>query len=391
MLNYQFAEVASRLQTAIRRKKSTPFKPIKKPSPQRVLLAGFVLLTVSLLAYFYLIGRNRYQVISSVLVRKATDTSIQSVTLGSLLSGGNQQSLEDARFLQTYLTSPQVMEDLEKKIDFRVAYAREGLDPFPGVWQGATREQVFDVFRRQINVGLDEVSGEVRIRTLAFNPETALQLNGFLIGQSEILVNRLNQDVYRQQLGFVQKQVELNAQRVRKETLALQDFQRNNNLLDAKAVATRNEVFIGELEGELAILRVELVTLQRKFTEPDAPEIEAVQAEVQALQQQITQERTALVSPTGKNLNEKLLKLAELEANLTFATDLYKAAIGVAEKTRVDSLQQQRFMAVLSKPLLPEEPWQYWRHKGFLTALATMLVGFSLTKFFLGMADSHRN
>jgi len=97
------------------------------------------------------------------------------------------------------------------------------------------------------------------------------------------------------------------------------------------------------------------------------------------------------VSPGGKNLSQKAAKQAELEANLNFATDLYKAAITSAEKNRVDSLQQQRFMAVLSKPLKPEDPSQYWRHKGFLTALSILVVGFALTKFLLGMADSHRN
>ncbi|MDM7958667.1 MAG: hypothetical protein QUV04_02785 [Synechococcus sp. WH 8007] len=98
-----------------------------------------------------------------------------------------------------------------------------------------------------------------------------------------------------------------------------------------------------------------------------------------------------MLAPQGKNLNEKAAKQAELEANLNFASDLYKSSITAAERTRIDSLQQQRFMAVLSKPLAPQEAWQYWRHKGFFTALATLLVGFALTKFLLGMADSHRN
>ncbi|MEB3262373.1 MAG: hypothetical protein VKK94_05370, partial [Cyanobacteriota bacterium] len=323
--------------------------------------------------------------------RKASDTTLPSITLGSIVSGGNQQSLEDARYLRTYLTSPQVLEDLEKKIDFRRLYARKGLDPYPGVWDGATREQVFEVFRKQINVGLDEMSGELKIHTYGFDASTALQLNRFLIGQSERFVNRLNQDVYRQQLDFAQQQVALNARRVKDDTLRLQEFQRANTVLDARAVAKGSEEFIGALEGELAKQRVQLATLQRQFSDPKAPEIEVMKAQVQELQLQIKQERGALVSPSGKNLNEKALKLAELEANLTFSTDLYKAALTAAEKTRVDSLQQQRFMALLSKPLLPEEPWQYWRHKGFLTTLAVLAVIYALSRFLLGMADSHRS
>lgn len=359
-------------------------------SPRAGIVCLF-LMALPVAFYFYVIGRDRYQVSSSVVVRKATDTSLPSLTLGSLVSGGNQSALEDARYLRTYLTSPEVLEDLEKRMDFRRLYAQRLPDLYPGVWRGATREQVLEVFRRQINVGLNEVSGELQIATFGFEPKTSLLLNQFLIGQSETFVNRLNQDVYKQQLDFTQQQVGLNARRVQQATLALKQFQRTNLVLNAKAEAVGSEQFIGALEGELAKQRVQLATLQRQFSDPKAPEIESVQAQVQELQQQIAKERGSLVSPTGKNLNEKGFKLAELEANLSFATDLYKTALTASEKTRVDSLQQQRFMAVLSKPLPPEEPWQYWRHKGFLTALATVLVGFALTKFLLGMADSHRN
>lgn len=360
----------------------------KKP---RAGIVCLFLMALPVAFYFYVIGRDRYQVSSSVVVRKATDTSLPSLTLGSLVSGGNQSALEDARYLRTYLTSPEVLEDLEKRMDFRRLYAQKWPDLYPGVWRGSTREQVLEVFRRQINIGLNEVSGELQIATFGFEPKTSLLLNKFLIGQSETFVNRLNQDVFKQQLDFTQQQVGLNARRVQQATLALKQFQRTNQVLNAKAEAVGSEQFIGALEGELAKQRVQLATLQRQFSDPKAPEIESVQAQVQELQQQIAKERGSLVSPTGKNLNEKGLKLAELEASLSFATDLYKTALTASEKTRVDSLQQQRFMAVLSKPLPPEEPWQYWRHKGFLTALATVLVGFALTKFLLGMADSHRN
>lgn len=383
-LNFQSSQMAARSA----RRLNEFAKLLRSPRAGIVCLC---LLTLPVGFYFYIIGRDRYQVSSSVVVRRATDTSLPSLTLGGLVSGGNQSSLEDARYLRTYLTSPEVLEDLEKRMNFRRLYAQKWPDLYPGVWNGATREQVLEVFRRQINVGLNEVSGELQIATFGFEPKTSLLLNQFLIGQSEAFVNRLNQDVYRQQLDFTQQQVGLNARRVQQATLALKQFQRTNQVLNAKAEAAGSEQFIGALEGELAKQRVQLATLQRQFSDPKAPEIEAVQVQVQELQQQIAKERGSLVSPTGKNLNEKALKLAELEANLTFATDLYKTALTASEKTRVDSLQQQRFMAVLSKPLPPEEPWQYWRHKGFLTALATVLVGFALTKFLLGMADRHRN
>jgi len=356
---------------------------------QLLLLLGTPLLM--LFIYFYAIGRNRYFVSSEVVVRKANDSKSSALSLSSLLGGGNQQSLEDARYLRTYLQSPQVLEDLEKHLDFRTAYAKQFPDLYPGLTSWDRREAVYDTFRKQVNVSLNETSGELTIKTLAFDPATTLKLNRFLIEQAEQFVNKLNQDVYRQQLDFVYQQVERNAKRVQLASQSLQAFQGNSQALDVRAEAQGSEGFIAALEGELAKQRVQLSTVQRQFRDQRAPEIESLQAQVQELQRQIQKERRGLVSPQGKNLNQKAAKQAELEANLTFATDLYKASLTAAEQTRVDSLQQQRFMAVLSKPLPPEQPWQYWRHKGFFSALAALLVGFALTKFLMGMADSHRN
>ena len=362
-----------------------------KKKAQKKLLWVFGVSLVCAFAYFYAFGRDRYYVASSVVVRKANDTNDSPVSLGSFLGGGNFQSLEDARYLKTYLESPQVLEDLESYMDFRGLYQKRLPDLFPGVAKGASREDVFDVFRHQINVSLNESSGELKIIALGFRPQDALKLNRFLTRESEIFVNRLNQDVYRQQLGFAHREVALNANRVQLASKALQQFQAANQVLDAKDEAKSSEVFLNSLQVEMAKQRVQLASLRRQFRDQRAPEIESVQAQVDDLQRQIQIERSGRVSPKGSNLNRKAAQQSQLEANLSFAKDLYGASLKALEKTRVDSSQQQRFMAVISKPVEPEKPWQYWRHKGFFTTLVVLLVGFSLSKFLLSMADSSRN
>mgnify|MGYP001201951477 CR=1 FL=1 len=61
------------------------------------------------LLYFYGIGRNRYFVRSDVVVRKSSNPSSSGFNLTNFLGSGNSGSLEDARFLITYLESPQVL------------------------------------------------------------------------------------------------------------------------------------------------------------------------------------------------------------------------------------------------------------------------------------------
>ena len=161
--------------------------------------------------------------------------------------------------------------------------------------------------------------------------------------------------------------------------------------MSAKAEAEVSGTLVAALEAELATQKVKLATLRRRFVDPQAPEVRQVQDQVQEIQKQVQLERAALVSPAGRNLPAEAAQLAVLEGDLEFKTELYKASLASAETTRIESLRQARFLAVLAEPLTPDDPWQYWRHKGFITVVAVLLVGFALTKFLFGMADSHRN
>ena len=83
--------------------------------------------------------------------------------------------------------------------------------------------------------------------------------------------------------------------------------------------------------------------------------------------------------------------MENLKNNVKYASDLYVASLQAAEKAKVDSIQQQRFLAIISEAQIPEEEWLYWRHRGFFTTLSIFLICISLTKFLLGMAESHNN
>ena len=341
--------------------------------------------------YFYGVGRNRYLVKSEVVVRKPQESVTAGFNIGTLIGGGNQGSLEDARYLRRYLESPQVLKDLENQFNFQQAYRKQGIDPFAGISNDAGREKVHDFYRRQVGVQLDEASGVMKITSLGYDPVVATRLNRFLNLQAEIFVNQLNQDVYRKQLVFAEQQVSEYLKKVKESSEKLTSFQQNQKLMSASAEAAVSGSLVGALEAELATQKVKLAILKRRFVDPQAPEIRQVQDQVQELQKQVQLERAALVSPAGRNLPAEAAELAALEGDLKFKTELYKAALASAETTRMDSMRQARFLAVLAEPLTPDDPWQYWRHKGFVTVVAILLVGFALTKFFLGMADSHRN
>ena len=375
--------------------KVIPIKPPRlRSSPLRHLSVTQLLLIPIALSgiYFYWIARDRYVTRSDFVIRKAeeSDTNMAGAGLASLLGRGNQLSLEDARFLKTYLQSPQVLADLERTYNLNQAYAQAGLDRFAGIKPGLSKEKRLVFFKKQVAVSLDELSGAIVLRTIGLNPKASLNLNRFMLAKSEQFVNRLNQDISQKQLGFAESELLRARYNLNKAKDKLLLYQDSNTVIDPKGEAELASQTISKLQEKLVELRVELATLKRQFKDPAEPEVAVVADQVRELEQQIQKERRSLVSSKGRNLNRKAADVLKLESDVSFATDSYKLALTSVEKARIESKRQQKFMALLSAPQLPEDPQNDWRSKGFFTVLASCAVGLSLTKFVFGMQASHR-
>ena len=83
--------------------------------------------------YFYSIGRKRYYVKSDIVVRKASSNSQSSFDITNIIGAGNQSSVEDSLFLQTYLESPQVLKAFDDKFNIKEVYKKKGLDLYAGL------------------------------------------------------------------------------------------------------------------------------------------------------------------------------------------------------------------------------------------------------------------
>jgi capsular polysaccharide transport system permease protein len=372
--------------------------PIKPPRSRLSVLRHFSVAQLLLIPvaisgfYFYAVARDRFVTRSDFVIRKAEDGSNpEGASLGSLLGRSNQLSLEDARFLKTYLQSPQVLNDLSRSYDLDKAYARNNHDPFSGIRPGLSPEKRLVFFKKQVAVTLDEISGAIVLRTVGLNPRSSYDLNRFMLAKSEQFVNRLNQDISLKQLSFAEAELQRARANLEQAKNRLLNYQNANSVvIDPKGEAELATATISKLQERLVDRKVELATLKRQYNDPREPEVLAVADEARELEQQIAKERRSLVSSKGRNLNRKAADVVKLESDVSFATDTYKLALTSVEKARVESKRQQKFMALLSAPQIPEDPQHGWRTKGFFTVLAGCAVVFSLTKFVLGMQASHR-
>jgi capsular polysaccharide transport system permease protein len=326
--------------------------------------------------YSFGIGRSRYQTKSDFLVRQPIPPGMVTPTvLGGVLGGPTiSGSLEDGRFLEVYLRSPEVMKRVFYRFYSQGLYARRSPDLLAGVGSKINKNQLLSLYQRQVSVMPQQESGVIELTTTGLDPTTALKLNLLLLEESQEFVNKMNQTISRKQLDYALQEVKLAQDLLDNATANLNSFNISRRQLDPVQEASGSTNYIIALEAKLVELKVEEGTLRRQYRDPQSPEVLNVADQVRELEKQIQKERASLVSPTGRNFGRRALEAMKLQNKVIFATESLKSAMTAAETSRMESQRQLKFLVILSQPQIPEMQDWNWRWKLFLGIIISAIA-----------------
>ena len=355
--------------------------------PLPLLLAGLVM--VGSAVYFFGMGRNRYLVQSSFIVRlPEAPLTTSSTLLGTTLAGPTMLgSLEDGRFLAVYLTSPEVMKRVFLRLQPESTWGRQFPDPFAGIRRGATTDEQLAFFRRQVFLVPQDLTGVINLSTVGLAPGPSYRLNSLLLQEAESFLNKVNQSISINQQVFAEQEVQRARLRLDKATTASNTFKNQNREIDPVQTAAATSSYISGLESKLVDLKVQEASLKRQFKDPTSPEVAIVSDQVEELQSQISEERGLLVNPGGKDLNRILAESAKLETEVLLATEALKSSITAADNSRQSSQKQVKFLVRLADPQLPQLQSSVWRWQGLLATAGILVVIWGVGTFALGVVD----
>lgn len=339
--------------------------------------------------YFFGIGRNRYQVTSSFIVRlPQLQSTTASSLIGTTLAGPTMLgSLEDGRFLSVYLTSPEVMKRVFSRLNPTESYQKQGLDLYTGLSKNANFDERLAFFRRQVFVVPQDLTGVINMTTIGLNPKTSYRLNSLLLQEAEDFLNKSNQKISQTQQSFAEQEVITARKRLDESSAKLSEFKNNYGNVNVTQEAALSTGYISQLESQLATLRVQEAALKRQFMDHSSPEVAYVTDQVNELSEQIREEKNSLVSADGKNLNSLMSLEKSLENEVAFATTALNTVMAFATDRRRETQQQIKFLVRLSDAELPAMQNYDWRFKGFLAVIGVILVAWGATSFALGIAS----
>ena len=360
---------------------------IKKNNQRKKLILLFTFI-IFYFFYVYKIFRPRYLVSSAFVIKTSSSKSLPQINFPLITGNNNDVSVNDARYIKTYLHSPQLFKEVEAKLNFTSKYKKKFPDFFSGIFKKTPFEKKLNFYRKNIKLKLDEVSGELFINTYAFDPETSFAINNYLLKSSEKFINEFNKNISIKQFNFFSKEVDNSNRKLRLVQKKLEGFQTKNLLLDGFEELKATNAIIKALESELIRLKIELATIKREFVDNEAPEIISLTNQINEIKKQVRFEKELLYNDSGKELNAKAIELNNIKSDLNFKKDLYNSALSIQEQARIDSIKQKRFITNLLDPFIPEEQDFSIKNKLFISTLIIFFVIYFLYNFIFGSIKS---
>lgn len=344
----------------------------KKMMLLMVRLAAFVLLPTLIAGYyFYAVATPMYSTKSEFLILKAESSG---GAMGSLFSGTQFATNQDAIAVQSYLTSKDAMLRLDRDEGFKSHFTQGFIDPIQRLDPEPTNEEAYSLYKRHVQIGYDPTEGVIKMEVMAADPQIAANFSSALIGYAEKRVDNLS---------------------LRKRSNAVKDAE--EGLIDAEAarreaqeklVRMQQEGNVVDPEGRIAALRSQINTYELQLQEkqlqlqalldnsrPNQAKVEGAQGDIRRLEALLDRlNREMTTATTGKDsLAEVAVQIKLAEADLSTRDLMLQTSLERLEQARRDADSQARYLTTSVVPVPSEDP--SYPRKFENTMLAFLIFG----------------
>ncbi|MEN9061446.1 capsule biosynthesis protein [Ponticoccus litoralis] len=337
-----------------------------------VRLAAFVLLPTVLAGYYYYaVATPMYSTKSEFLILKAESSG---GAMGSLFSGTQFATNQDAIAVQSYLTSKDAMLRLDQDVGFKSHYTQAWIDPIQRLSEEPTNEAAYKVYKKNIEIGYDPTEGVIKMEIMAADPETAAEFSRALIGYAEERVDTLSlrkrsNAVEDAEAGLIAAEED---RRAAQELLVR--MQQEGNIVDPEARIASLRQQISTYELQLQEKRLQLQALLDN-ARPNRAKVDGTSGDVrrlEALLADLNAQMTQAAEGEG-SLAEKAIQIKLAEADLATRDLMLQTALERLEQARRDADSRARYLTTSVVPVASEDP--SYPRKFENTILAFLIFG----------------
>ena len=326
----------------------------KKMALLMVRLAFFVLLpTIVAGYYYYAVATPMYSTKSEFLILKAESSA---GSMGSLFSGTQFATNQDAIAVQNSLISKPAMLRLDQDVGFKEHYTQDWIDPIQRLTEDPTNEEAYKTYKRNIEIGYDPTEGVIRMEIMAADPQVAANFAQALIGYAEEMVDNLS--------------ARKRATAVRDAEADLENATQARYDAQERLVRMQQEGNIVDPEGKIAALRAQINTYELQLQEkslqlqalldnprPNSAKVDGARGDIRRLEALLADLNGQMTQATvgEDSLAEKAVQIKLAEADLATRDLMLQTALERVEQARRDADTQARYLTTSVEPVASED------------------------------------
>lgn len=351
-----------------------------------------VLPTLIVALYYAFFSIDRYVSTAKLVVRQPHESANGAIPSLALLMGStNPTSREETLFVQDFIQSIDMMNNLRNKLKWVDAYSEQLSDPLFYLSNKAPSEDLLKFYKRIVETHFDEFTGLLEVEVQSPDAALSKAMLEEILAESERFVNEISHKIARDHLSFAEREL-ANARRnyVEKRDLLIA-FQSNNNLLDAKSAAESRAATIAGLEDLLTKERANLKAL-RSTLDPNSPQVRQQQTRIRAIEQQLAAEKKELISAVGgEQLNVIASEFQNLTVDAGIAEESYKLAVAALENARIEASKKIRSLVTIVRPAVAERAIYPERLYNLATLFILLVLLYGVARFVIATIEDHRD
>jgi capsular polysaccharide transport system permease protein len=109
--------------------------------------------------------------------------------------------VQESITVQAFLESREAMLRLDEDLGFRAHFSQPEIDPLTRIADGATVEDMYSTYLRNLQIGYDPTEGLVRMEVIAADPQVSQAFSEALIRYAEERVDQMSQRLREDQMA----------------------------------------------------------------------------------------------------------------------------------------------------------------------------------------------
>ncbi len=316
-------------------------------------LLGLIGVPLALFAIYSLfIVRPLYEATSVFTI-----SSVAGSSNGSPLSlglGGPSPSLAEEYQMREYVTSRDVMEELEREHEFlsKQSAATDFLIR-PGGLFASSDPLAF--YRRRVEVNVNVQEGLARLDVRAANREDALEYSNALIAMMKRRVDEIADGIRADQMAAIAREVTTARDESREASTALARAQQARNEVDPISATQGIYQIIGNFELRLSELRAQRDALLANGLD-ESPLLPRINTQIRTLERQVARQREALSGNGSSSMQRSLQSLGSAQLRKQLADAALAASEQTLREARLEELNRRQYLIVVAPPGVAEKP-----------------------------------